>query len=56
VGPADADVVEAAGVAQGEFSELVDAVVADAVMGVEALPGGGFGACGVGGCWGGAVR
>jgi hypothetical protein len=30
VGAADAEVVEAAGVAQGEFAELVDGVVADA--------------------------
>ncbi len=30
VGAADAEVVQAAGVAQGEFAELVDGVVADA--------------------------
>ena len=30
VGDADAEVVEAAAVAQGEFAELVDGVVADA--------------------------
>ena len=33
VGAADAEVVEAAGVAQGEFAELVDGVVADAEVG-----------------------
>ncbi|ORA13658.1 hypothetical protein BST12_23765 [Mycobacterium angelicum] len=39
VGSADAHVVESAGVAQGEFTELVDAVGADSVVGVETLPG-----------------
>ncbi|MGA8254434.1 MAG: hypothetical protein WBW75_07570 [Mycobacterium sp.] len=39
VGSADADVVRPAGVAQGEFSELVDAVGADAVVGVDAVAG-----------------
>ncbi|WP_205878780.1 hypothetical protein [Mycobacterium camsae] len=34
VGSADADVVESAGVAQGAFSLLVDAVGAEAVVGV----------------------
>jgi len=49
VGSADADVVESAGVAEGEFSVLVDAVGADAVVGVEALAWGGFGSGVVGG-------
>jgi hypothetical protein len=39
VGSADADVVEAAVVAEGDGAGLVDAVVADAVV------GSGFGAC-----------
>ena len=43
VGSADADVVEAAGVAQGEFSELVDAVGADPVVGVGGCCWVGFG-------------
>ena len=49
VGSADADVMQLSGVAQGEFSELVDAVGADPVVGIEAFAGGGFGAGGVGG-------
>ena len=40
VGAADADVVHAAGAAEGDGAGLVDAVVADAVVGVVA---GGFG-------------
>jgi hypothetical protein len=55
VGSSDSDVVEAAGVAQGEFSELVDAVGADAVVGVGAGCWVGFGAGGVGGGRGGLV-
>ena len=55
VGSADADVVESAGVAQGEFSVLVDAVGADPVVGVKAFAGGGFGAGGVDGGRGGAL-
>lgn len=50
VGPADADVVEPAGVAEGEFPELVDTV--DAPAPVLSLFGSGgwcLGACGVGG-------
>ncbi|MGA7055280.1 MAG: hypothetical protein WBZ37_29255 [Mycobacterium sp.] len=39
VGAADAEVVESAAVAQGEFAELVDGVVADAEV---------FGGCGGG--------
>ena len=46
---AEADVVEAAVVAEGDASGLVDAVVADPVVGVAAaVGGGGFGAGGVG--------
>jgi hypothetical protein len=46
---AQADVVEAAVVAQGDASGLVDAVVADPPVGVAAaFAGGGFGAGGVG--------
>jgi hypothetical protein len=41
VGPADADVVEAAVVAEGEFAVGVDAVGADAVVVVGGLGGGG---------------
>ncbi|HEV3368091.1 MAG TPA: hypothetical protein VG074_00915 [Acidimicrobiales bacterium] len=55
VGSADADVVQAAGVAQGEFSELVDAVGAHPVVGVAAFARGGFGPGGVGGGRGCAV-
>jgi hypothetical protein len=43
VGSADTDVVEAPGVAQGEFSELVDAVAADSVVCVGSVAGAGFG-------------
>jgi len=42
VGAADAE-VEAAAMAQGEFAELVDAVVADAEMGCGGVGGGSFG-------------
>lgn len=49
VGSADADVVESAGVAQGEFSELVDAVGAYPVVGVGARCWVGFGSGGGGG-------
>jgi hypothetical protein len=62
VGPADADVIEAAGVAEGDFAVGVDAVGADAV-GADAVVGGGgavagdsFGPGGVGGGWCLAVR
>jgi len=54
---AQADVVEAAVVAQGDASGLVDAVVADPPVGVAAaFAGGGFGAGGVGDGGGGALR
>ena len=57
VGAADADVVEPAVVAEGEFAVGVDAVGADAVVAVGGpVAGGGFGPGGVGGGWGGAVR
>jgi hypothetical protein len=57
VGPADADVMEAAGGPQGDAAGLVDLVVAETVVGVgEAVgAGGGFGAGGVGGGRGGPV-
>ena len=40
VGAADAEVAQAAGVAQGEFAELVDGVVADAEVLAGGQPGG----------------
>ena len=44
VGGADAEVAQSAGVAQGEFAELVDGVVADAEVFAGGLAGwGGFG-------------
>jgi hypothetical protein len=44
VGPADSDVVEASGVAEGDFAGVVDAVGADSVVGVSvAAAGGGLG-------------
>jgi hypothetical protein len=56
VGAADAEVVQAAGVAQGEFAELVDDVIADAEVSVGGVGWAGFGAgavslgwCGAGG-------
>lgn len=52
---ADADVVQASVDAQGDCARLVDAVGADAVVGVEALAGLGFGSAGVDDRWGGAV-
>jgi hypothetical protein len=56
VGPADADVVELAGVAEGDAAGLVDGVGADAVVGVGgAVAGCGFGPCCVGGGGGGLV-
>ena len=56
VGPADADVVELAGVSQGDGAGGADDVGADAVVGVGgAVAGGGFGPGGVGGGGGGAV-
>lgn len=48
VGAADAEVVQAAGVAQGEFAEWVDGVVADAELRVGLAGGGGFGSGQVG--------
>ena len=57
VGSADADVVQAAGMTQGDHAGVVDAVVADPVVGVGSRSAGaGFGAGGVGGGGGGAVR
>ena len=56
VGPADADVVEPAAVAEGDGAGGVDLVGADAVVGVGcAVAGGGFGPGGVGGGGGGPV-
>ena len=57
VGSADAEVVEAAGHAQGDHAAVVDAVVADAGVGVVAAAGGreGLGEGVVGGGGGGAV-
>jgi hypothetical protein len=50
VGSADADVEHGAGVAQGDFAGVVDAVVADTELAVGAVVSGcGCGACGVGG-------
>ena len=51
----DADVVQAPGVAQGQFSELVDAVGADAVVCVGSVAGLGFGPGCVGGGGGGLM-
>ncbi|MEQ7011214.1 hypothetical protein ABN028_34095 [Actinopolymorpha sp. B17G11] len=57
VGSADADGVERSLVAQGDLAGFVDAVVAEAVVGVGvAAAGGGFGAGGVGGGRGCPVR
>ena len=51
VGPADADVMQAAVVAQGDDAGVVDAVGPDPVVGVGgAVAWGGFGVGGVGGC------
>ena len=60
VGAADAEVVQAAAVAQGEFAELVDGVVADAEASVGGVWRVGFGAgrvrlSGSGACGQGAV-
>jgi hypothetical protein len=56
VGAADADVVEAAAVAEGDFAGGIDAVGADPVVGVGGpVAGGGFGPGGVGGGGGGPV-
>lgn len=52
VGSADADVEQAAVVAEGDFAGVVDAVVADPVVAGRGGVGSGFGACGVGGGWG----
>ncbi|QYL25977.1 hypothetical protein TM48_00010 [Mycobacterium shottsii] len=48
VGASDAEVVQAAGVVQGEFAELVDGVMADAEVCLWLAGGAGFGACLVG--------
>jgi hypothetical protein len=48
VGPADADVVQAAVDAQCRAAVGVDAVGAHSSVAVETLPGSDFGACGVG--------
>ena len=57
VGPADADVVEPAAVAQGEGAGFADGVGADVVVGVGgAVAGDGFGPGGVRGGRGGPVR
>jgi hypothetical protein len=55
VGAADAEVVESAAVAQGEFAELVDGVAADmdVFVGCDGRRGG-FGSRGGGLCWCGA--
>lgn len=54
MGAANAEVVQAAGVAQGECAELLDGVVADAEVFANGQCGwGGFGQCGVGLGWGG---
>jgi hypothetical protein len=55
-GSADADVVESAVVAEGDFAGLVDAVVADAVLAVGLMIRCGFGSCGVGDRWWGATH
>ncbi|BBY22256.1 hypothetical protein [Mycobacterium stomatepiae] len=55
VGSSDADVVQASVDAQGDDAGLVDAVAADAVVAVGAVCWVGFGAGGVGDCWGGVV-
>ena len=52
---ADADVVQASVVAQGDGSGVVDAVGADPVVGVDAGGGVCVGPCGVDGGGGGAV-
>src|SRR5215468_2672853 len=57
VGPADAEVVEAAAVAQGDRAGGIDLVGADPVVGVGGpVAGGGLGAGGAGGGGGGPVR
>ena len=56
VDAADADVVQAPGHPQGDGAGLVDAVGADAVVGVDAGSRGCFKACLIGGGWGGPVR
>ncbi len=48
---ADADVVQDAVVAEGDFAGDVDAVVSDAVVGGGGAGGGGLGSGGVGDCW-----
>ncbi|MET4432033.1 hypothetical protein [Mycolicibacterium sp. 624] len=53
---ADGDVVQSAVDAQGDCSGLVDAVGADAVVGVDACGGVGFEAAGVDDRWGGFMR
>jgi hypothetical protein len=56
VDAADADVVRAPAHAQGDGAGLVDAVGADAVVGVDAGWRDCFQACLIGGGWGGPVR
>ena len=56
VDAADADVVQAPAHAQGDGAGLVDAVGADAVVGVDAGCWVGFGAGLIGGGWGAPVR
>jgi hypothetical protein len=56
VGSADADVMEAAGDAQGDDAGLVDAVAADSVVGVGSGCWVGFGAGGEGGSGRGLMR
>jgi hypothetical protein len=57
VGSADADVVQPAVVAQGDHAGVVDAVVADPLVGGWGVGGrrGGLGSGGVGGGWSGAA-
>jgi hypothetical protein len=54
-GSSDADVVEAAGDAQGDAAGVVDAVAADSMVSFEAVASSCLGAGGVGGWLGGAV-
>jgi len=56
VGDADAEVVESAAVAQGQFAELVDGVVADAEVCLGLTMGVGFGSVVVGLVGGGVSR
>jgi hypothetical protein len=56
VGGADAEVVHAAGAADGHFAFGVEPVVAEAVVGVGVGRGGDFGGGAVGVAWGSAVQ